>query len=90
MLRQERIHLKLKGRTLGFEYLCPSPARVSPKKTKLTLKKSLEKGIFIGKKSNFGLNSTFSIENRSENLKWSLTRRNSDRRYTNNASKPLK
>ena len=50
MLRQERIHLKLKGRTLGFEYLCPSPARVSPKKTKLTLKKVWKK-VFLSEKS---------------------------------------
>ena len=62
MLRQERIHLKLKGRTLGFEYLCLSPARVSPKKTYLT--KKFKRYIFIGKKSNFGLNSTLSKENR--------------------------
>ena len=90
-LRQEKIHLKLKGRTLGFEYLCPSPARVSPKKTKLTIKKPFKK---LKKKYSYREKVQFWTEfdffERKSILKLGLTRRNSDRRYTNKASKPFK
>ena len=91
-LRQEKIHLKLKGRTLGFEYLCPSPARVSPKKTKLTFKKPFKK--FEKKMYSYREKVQFWTEfdffDGKSILKLALTRRNSDRRYTNKASKPFK